>query len=566
MDNLLLNFLVSFIGTLSSIASLVIGLMSANNSNKAFLNHTNNEPHNAVVEKKQYAEPRKWPIVIIVLVTMLSFFGLLHSVINTPNKIEWGLIVTFVVSVVSLVIYAVKAYQSFDNYYILPPQKLWQTLFNKIPNHIKNTNQLVFRFLVLKMDNSEEVDKAGQKIERNYQNREDFQVDVKLFDDKTNPDDADNYCGIIFIVGKECFDKLKEVQSVMDKYSKQLVLPIAYIRIGDNHYHISKYHRISESYLDKNCANHLIMRSYRRSAHWIMLSRYGHRAFWAVSVLALALLIVFSFTARKYVIQCKTIENDEERISSLQDSLLMFGSDRREIHLSNTYEKPVLPKHIDIKELQQNKAFQKFVNDIAVYSFDEVKPSKILLWLRNGPKDVLECVFDSNGDPTVNETKGDDSMIGGVAAHKNVFVLWPGCLNKDTVWLNENTNKMAWFNDENGAFAVSELKMENGYNTAILLKRTKDSEGYYLRWLKNEQKNQSEDNIALYGFSYDGRLAIELDFNYAELNKKSKRVYIQNLVFRNTVRKFSVCITSYLNSSVSTNSMVYSAETGKVVK
>lgn len=444
------------------------------------------------------------------------------------------MIVTFVVSVVSLVIYAVKAYQSFDNYYILPPQRLWQTLFNKIPNHIKNTNQLVFRFLVLKMDNSEEVDKAGQKIERNYQNREDFQVDVKLYDDNTNPDDAENYCGIIFIVGKECFDRLREVQSVMDKYSKQLVLPIAYIRVGDNHYHISKYHRISESYLDKNCANHLIMRSYRRSAHWIMLSRYGHRAFWAVSCLALALLMVFSFTARKYVVQCKTIEKDEKRISSLQDSLLMFGSDRSEIHLSNTYEKPVLPKHIDIKELQQNKAFQNFVNDIAVYFFDEVKPSKILLWLRNDTKDELECVFDSNGAPTVNETKGDDSMIGGIAAHKNVFVLWPGCLNKDTVWFNENTNKMAWFNDENGAFAVSKLIRENGYNTAIHLKRTKDSEGYNLRWLKNEQKNQSEDNIALYGFSYDGRLAIELDFNYAELNKKSKRVYIQNLVFRNT--------------------------------
>lgn len=51
MDNILLNFLVSIMGTLSSVASLVIGLMSANNSNKAFLNRTNNEPHNAAVEK-----------------------------------------------------------------------------------------------------------------------------------------------------------------------------------------------------------------------------------------------------------------------------------------------------------------------------------------------------------------------------------------------------------------------------------------------------------------------------------------------------------------------------------
>lgn len=566
MDNFLLNFLVSIIGTLSSVASLVIGLMSANNSNKAFLNHTNNEPHNTAVESKQHARPRKWPIVIIVLLTLSSFIGLLHAVINTPNRIEWGLIVIFIVSVVSLVIYAVKAYQSFDNYYILPPQRLWQTLFNKIPSHIKNTNQLVFKFLVLKMDDSEEVDKAGKIIEGNYQNRADFQVDVKLYDDKTNPVDAENYCGIIFILGKDCFDRLREVQSVMDKYSEQLVLPIAYIRVGDNHYHISKYHRISESYLDKNCANHLIMRSYRRSAHWIMLSRYEHRAFWAVSCVALALLMAFSFTARKYVLQRDSIDKNEKCINSLRDSLMMFGSNRSEIHLSNTYEKPVLPEYIDIKKLQHNKVFQNFANDIAVYFFDEVKPSKILLWLRNDSNDKLECVFDSNGDLTVNESKGDDSMIGGIAAHKSVFVLWPGCLNKDTVWLNKNKCKMAWFNDENGAFAVSELINENGYNTAIHLKRTKDSEGYYLRWLKNEQKNQSEDNIALYGFSYDGRLAIELDFNYTELNKKSKRVYIQNLVFRNTVRKFSVCITSYLSSSLLSNGTVYSAETDKVME
>lgn len=66
-------------------------------------------------------------------------------------------------------------------------------------------------------------------------------------------------------------------------------------------------------------------------------------------------------------------------------------------------------------------------------------------------------------------------------------------------------------------------------------------------------KDQNEDKIALFGFSYDGRLVIELDFDYTELNKTSKKVYIQNLLFRNTVRKFTVCITSYLKNCKAIN-------------
>lgn len=230
----------------------------------------------------------------------------------------------------------------------------------------------------------------------------------------------------------------------------------------------------------------------------------------------------------------------------------MFGADRKEIHLSNTYEKVVLPESLDISELQQSRAFQDFVNGIAMYFFDEVKPSKILLWLRNSPEDELECVFDSKGTPDSNKPKGDISMIGGIAKHKNIFVLWPGCLNGNQVWFSADKNKMAWFNDENGAFVVSELIREKGRNVGIHLKQTIDSKDYDLLWQNNNQKDQSEDKLALFGFSYDGRLAIELDFDYIELNKTSKRVYIQNLVFRNTVRKFSVCITSYLNSTKTT--------------
>lgn len=553
MNGRIIELVISIIGTLSSIISLILSLrmMSIKNS----------------VLDSDKMKLRWWPIVIILLMTAVSFCLSVIWFVSLGKYLGWGVFVTFIVSLISLSIYAFKANKSLDEYNNLPPKSLWQVLFNKIPSHIEYANQVVFKFLVLKMEDSKEVNEAGQKIEDNYSGRKDFQVEVKSYKDKQIV--TSDYCGIIFIVGKDSYQRQNEVLKIIDEYAKQLALPIAYICVGDDYYRLRKYHRISYHYLD-NCANHLIMRGYRRSEHWIRLSRLSHAALWSTIIITLLLLMSSVMLGRiviekQYVIkqkEQKIIHNgiqirdlkdsliifnmrNEKQIKCLKDSLMIFGANRRLIRLDNSPQIKSI-KNVNIEALQKNQLFKNFVDGFAKYCFGEVRPKKILLWLRNDRKKPLVCVYDSEDNPAYNNYKDENSMIGGIANHKRIFVLWPGYSNKDSIWRNPNKNSMAWFNDDNGKFAVSKLMKDN---KGLLLQQNAGSDEFSLCWLVNEQNDHKEDDIALYGFSYDGYLAIELDFECGRLNSdENLRVYIQNLVFRNTVRKFTVCITSFLNS------------------
>lgn len=528
---------ISIIGSLSSITSLLISMQKSKKKSE--------------IQEDSQSKPNRWPIVTILLATMVSFCMLIIWIIFYSGvNAGWGVLATFVVSFISLIIYAIKANQSLDSYYVLPPQSLWQVLFNKIPSHIQNTNQLVFKFIVLKMEDSDEVNEAGQKIKEDYRDRQDFQVDVHFYHEETKLEVTADYCGVIFIVGEQCFNRQKEVLKCMDEYSKQLALPIAYIRVGDNHYRLSKYHRISARYLDKNCANHLIMRSYRRSEHWIRLSQLSHTALWTLITLAVLSFGAFVMVSSSWHEQKKNLDEAKREISILDSNLRLFGNNRNVIHLSNTYDKRMLPDTISIDSLQNDVDFKYFVEGFAMYFFDEVKPKKILLWMRNSGDNELKCVYDSNnnGELKRNKDKGEDTMIGGIANHKGTFVLWPGCKNNDSIWRDPNKNKMAWFNEDNGAFSESILVKDSGRNVKLKLIKSQKQDPIFLTWSINKEKNHNDDDLALYGFSFDGRLAIELDFDYNKLNtNEDLRVYIQNLVFRNSVRKFLACMTSYID-------------------
>lgn len=549
--------LFSIIGSLSSIVSLLTTLLSsARQKDEPMSKSSHNNSQTATVDHENKKLPQlKWSLIFwtILSVTLLSLFLLLYGYVSQKH-IGWGVVATFIISATSLLVYAIKAYQSFDYHYVLPPQKLWQVLFNKIPSHIKNTNQVVFKFLVLKMEDSKEVNDAGHRIEQNYQGRKDFQVDVKSVQEIEKPVDVGDYCGVIFIVGDNCFDQLKNVQMLMDEYSKQLHLPIAYIRVGANHYHISKYHRISESYLDNNCANHLIMRSYRRSEHWIRLSRYSHMALWAVLCLLIALLIASARAGKEIVIQRDTLRDYKEQIERLHDTLFernkqlaKFGVDRGKIHLSNELPTKLREEVFDVEALQNDVNFKEFVDGFVKknYFFGEIPLDKVLLWLKNENESDLLCIYDSKNELADNKPKGKESMIGSITNyHDPLFVLWPGYNNKDTIWQNPSENTMGWLNKDNGACAVSKLIQDkDGHNEKLILQETIGGQEIALAWLSKNTSNA----IAIYGFSYDGRLAVELDFTPDDLNKDYVRIYVQNLLFRNCVRKFTACITSFLN-------------------
>lgn len=539
MNTEIANTFIGIVGNLCSVASLLFSLLNAKRKDE--------------VSAASGNKPLRWPFMLILSVLLVSFVWLIVGYIWYPSILGWGVMVTFIVSVVVLVVYACKAYASFDKHYILWPQKLWRALFNKIPSHIENGNQLVFKVLVLKMEESSEVVKAAEKINDYYKNREhDFQVEVKSYRQDGQVDVDSSYCGVIFIVGKDCWTCQSEVEDVMDQYSRRLALPIAYIVMGEHDYHFEKYHCIGDKYLETNCLNHLIMRSYRRSEHWIRTSKYGHIALLSVACLALILLIAFIETQRNVVVQRRAIAEKNEVLK--RDTLLLarFGYPRSEIHLANEYVK-LLEVGFDIEALQHDAVFKDFVDGFGPYVFGEFKVHhKILIWLRNDLSKKLVCIYDSEtAGVEDNKPKGDSSIIGGIARHAPLFVLWPGYNNHDTtIWNDPEQNIMAWTNEDDGAYVVSKLikDWDGCNNVALQLQETNTSQPFTLEWkLKNRSMNSS-NAIALYGYSYDGRLAVELDFSPTDLNaNKPMRIYIQNLLFRNCVRKFSACITSFLN-------------------
>jgi len=542
MNESLIGFLFSSVGSLSSVASLVVSLIQANRKDQAMLMKGKIDSCDATVNKEEVSW--RWPFLLILLVTLVSFSWLVYGYVFTSLKVGRGVVVTFIISVMSLIVYAGKAYSSFEKHYILWPKKLWQGLFNKIPSHIEKADQLVFKFMVLKMEDSPEVVDAAERIKNNYKGREhDFQVVVKSYLQDAPIVVNRDYCGVIFIVGEECFRQQSEVEKVMDKFSKQLSLPIAYIILGEHYYRFEKYHRISDKYIEKNCANHLIMRGYRRSEHWISTSRYSHVALLAMAFLTITLLIGLVETKKTAVLQSETITQNDILLAQ-------FGYDRSKIHLPNEFIR-LKEASFDIEALQKDEIFKSFVDGFGPYVFGEVNVEhKMLLWLRNGLNDELVCIYDSGGNLWDNKSKDEGSIIGGIAKYAPIFVLWPGFNNVDTlIWNNPKFNTMAWTNEDKGAYASSELrKNSEGYNDALRLKKTNDAQPITLEWKLNNYNMNNSNAIALFGYSYDGRLAIELDFSPTELNNNTDmRIYIQNLLFRNCVRKFAACINSYLN-------------------
>ena len=290
------------------------------------------------------------------------------------------------------------------------------------------------------------------------------------------------------------------------------------------------------------------MRSYRRSEYWIRLSRMSYAALWAALFTALVFFITSLLLGRRVIEQNDVIQTHVVQIREMKDWQKAFGFNRDVIHLPNSYLDTRLPSYVDINLLREDKGFKDFIDGFSMYMFGEVMPAKLLLWLRNDLKDSLKCVYDSKGNPEKNGPKNGETMIGGIADHEGTFVLWPGSMNIDSVWLDQKT-VMAWYNDDHGDFHLSKLFREGQRNVCLKLRRkASDLIDTTLKWQINNDRDHEEKDLALFGFSYDGRLAIELDYNYQDINDENKRVYIQNLVFRNTVRKFSACVTSYISS------------------
>ena len=278
----------------------------------------------------------------------------------------------------------------------------------------------------------------------------------------------------------------------------------------------------------------------------------SHKVICALMGLSVVLLIAFVSAERKVVIRGKEINEKADSLAFCHEQMAKFGADRGKIYLPNKFIE-LSEVRFDIDGLRRDETFQKFMDGFATYFFGELKLEGVLLWLRNDVNDKLDCVYSSKGNICDKESKGEGTVIGGIANNAPIFVLWPGYSNKDSIWLDSKYNSMAWSNEDHGEYAVRELhKDSEGFNEALYLKEMDESQSrsIILDWCVNPKnaKNNNSNARALYGYSYDRRLAIELDFTPKDLNSdRYMRIYIQNLLFRNCVRKFTACVTSFLN-------------------
>ena len=213
------------------------------------------------------------------------------------------------------------------------------------------------------------------------------------------------------------------------------------------------------------------------------------------------------------------------------------------------YKNPkLLAGQFDIEAIRKDTTLQKCFAGFAEYFFSEIKNRKVVIWLRNNKEDDLVCIYNSESEKNpIDVSMGENSMIGGIAKNNPIFVLWPGYNNTDVIWSDKDSNTMAWSTKNRGAYIESELQKEKGHNVSLKLKETKDSIPKTVKWLILKRNKSLEDQIALFSFSYDGYLAIELDFNYKDLELSKRRIYMQDLLFRSSVRRFNTCITSVLN-------------------
>ncbi|MBR0298299.1 MAG: hypothetical protein IJR01_04990 [Bacteroidales bacterium] len=528
------NAIISVIGSLCSAGSLAVSIVQSIKSQKHDIKAETNTPTIESVPAQDDYKPSRWPIVVILSMVLISFIITVIQYVNSGSYIFP--FCCFLSSLLAMLVYARFAYKSFDGQWILPPVKLWQVVFNKIPTYIKKSNQVVFKFLVLKFEDSDEVNDVAERISNSYKNRPDFEVIIKTQDKSINI--SPDYCGIIFIVGEQSVGKSDYIKKVMDSYSAQLQLPIAYIRVSDSHFRLSKYHRIGSSYIDNLCANHLIMRSYRRSELWIKLAKYYH-------IVAGVLFFLLCISG----VVCLDLAKDNIYNNGLNK---IIGGDRKEIHLENVYSKN-LPDSISIDKVKGNEILRQINEEYISYHFGEIKGiQQILIWLRNNISEDLTCIFTTNHNSVQN--KGNNSMIGSIAAYADsvkpsgLFVLWPGCNNTE---LDLYDNKFAWANMDKGLYESCEVRRlsANGPgNRGLILRRDKVSKELRLPWAIDETR-KIDDDIAFISFSPNCRLAIEIDFNYEELNKsKETRGFIQNFAFRNELRKYCALLTTVIRA------------------
>ena len=533
MDNLL-NNLINIIGTIGAICSIISAIpliiSTAKNKSKA------DNPINQQKQRRVY------------FIVIASWFIIMLIVLSISTISKWNnrtqIIIWTIIPFIFLWIYGIKALQSFDSINIFPPKPLWQVLFNKFPSWIKNSDQTSFNFLVLKMDDTEEVQKAAEVIEKSYpkDKSSDFHIEIQpCFDGIVPMEIRDDFCGLICLIGKKGRKNLEVIESSLEKCSNQpnnLDLPIAYSYIGCAPIPL-KYEQIGESQLNR-FAQSLIMRSYSRSKEWIHLCKRSYRTL--ISAFAfIALLIVGS------IVLGSIKHEDNKTISNLNNSIAKLKPKNYIMPPPMDFAKEfdISLKGLNIDSIMKDEKLKDYFSMVYKYAFKfkGIASPEVKVWYR--PESTKELINILTTEKSHNNSnKGKESLIGGIADNR-VFLFWPGVkiINKDNI--------MAW--DISGV-QYDSIKI-NGKSDeediSITIFDPKRGE-INIKWEPSPQEKMTDKGLVIYGFSYNELLAIEFDFSSQifEANAKDVFKYIQTPAFRDEVRKYYLNIAKLLERYV----------------
>ncbi|MBR6438350.1 MAG: hypothetical protein IKS65_04100 [Bacteroidales bacterium] len=466
--------------------------------------------------------------IIIVFVSSVAF-------LIAKNNYLWTWL-ALLLSIVSFVVFAVKAYNSLNNdsiENIIPPAMFWQVFFNKIPARILNANSQRIRFAVVEMDDCDEVKQSSEIIRESYSRSNKIVVEVvsgyrrkkdgKLSFDLKKLLNIHELSGVIFIIGTVADNdaQLKELRTVIDEFSNvKREVPIGYVKAGNNLQFKLHFEEIGQDQLG-NCAHHLIVRGYSRSRMQFDLGNAFHRTCGVLLLLLLAALVGIGI----FLLSSQRGDDYNKWTKELQYDVYKYENERGDYIWDN----------INLDSVRTDVELYQLLDEISDYYFGDLYSYKgVKIWLRGAnSNDSLYRVFYNIDDYVFSDVIPSTYCVGHVAKHR-LFFLWPGVNNENNSLFLDNP-KVAWLYNENNDNKIRDgrLDMEKKQWSGRIYENGVWSEDT-IRWMVS--KRASDDNLAMYCFSYDGIMVVEIDCLSGEIENDYN--YMSSLMFRNTFRKY----------------------------
>lgn len=421
----------------------------------------------------------KW----LIICSFVVYYAATYVLISWTDVSNEMLIFTVITSAVMFVVFGYFAFigrHSLEMRTILAPKKLWEMLFNKIPEYMEECDG-PFRIRLVRIGvgvgsiEDHDVNKQVNglisrqieeiiKIVKEGKNGQHFITDSQNLYDIEESDDAfyhksdtDKIHGIIAFIGNN-LSEIKVNEQLGKLASKFPYASIGYLSYGSypsrGNYppYINLKNLRTEDYID-----HLVFRYYARSQEWIKLSRSYH--WFSLTMLSLVLALVF------YVPIIRLINN----IDAEKSKILVFAPD-------------------DTGKTD----FTSLVNCLLI----NPQPIDAKLWVKDSLSDTVRNTqrFSYQGHAS---GKHDGSCLIANVIKAKMFLLYDK--KQDVpfkVWSGSGELLEGHYFEENESYVVS-----------------RNRETYTFKWQPGLTEDTYDDVRIRMMYSYDGRYAIEVVYD-----------------------------------------------------